>query len=53
MKVLNDRLDSLLQPVDEDKTPNVQLHTVARTNVKPGFVENRGCARCVGECKVF
>ena len=53
MKTINDRLDSPLPQVEADKTPNAQIDSVARTGEKPGFVENRACARCIGECKIF
>lgn len=50
MSDINDRLEYLLFEKSE-KYKEPEVYSTSQT--QPDFVENRKCAKCVGECKIY
>lgn len=54
MYEFDDRIGALLgQDRMESECDELEVYSLAQTIDEPDFVENRQCAKCVGECKVY
>lgn len=53
MNKFNDLLESLLDAGELCENEIPQVIASVQLKDKTGFIENRKCARCVGECKVY
>ena len=49
----DDRLDTLLDLDESAEAALPEVYSSVQTTDEPDFVENRRCAKCAGECKIF
>ncbi len=50
---IDDRLEALLDLEESVEASSPEVYSSVQTADEPEFVENRRCAKCVGECKIF